>query len=743
MSELDERLHSVIKARSAQAASLDATVAAWSALAMQLRDLAGAVAELAAHPGAPPGANLVRPSLESLPLRIELDVLPRLRRVQQRFSRSTLNIGVAGEARVGKSTLLQSLSGLGDGQIPTGDNLPVTAVRSRILHVPHGGRARLGFHTWQSFRELVLQPYFDRLEWGSVPDAPAAFRSARLPEVSTDDQHAETLKGMRERVLGMQASLDTYLPYLTGESKTLQLDELRPFVAYPTAAEEQDRTRAAERRYLAVREAVIECDFPGVDVRNIGLIDLPGTGEIVAAGEDRHIAGLEDEVDLVLLVTNPKKKAYWGAEAARTLDIVRKARCGADAGDFCALVVNVGGASAEQISALVGDIEGKTGGTYRIIQTDAIDAAKVRSELMLPLLHHLAERLPAMDEAARKYAVADVGGLHSEILATLDALGSVIAEGVPASTPTQVVLVKLAEELRGNIAVRMHDLVHELLAHSRGREAEDEQFAAAVDACYNQVRAWLNDGLGRTEALWLRDAERTLKLNKGSGELIDSELNRIRVHVASQFSALDDQLSTKVESLWSRVAEIVAPEFGLPHAPPVASLGTLRERLRAAGCTAMVRALDELLATRLGYRTHFHPRMRRELDVLTPQVVDPESGEERARIVVAASDEGASEALRLLREHGERAAYEAYRALLKELTLPALVLHAAAEQFDDTFVRSGSAEEEFLRMALAHRDQIWPGRFEDLDRAHRLFAACAENLVKAGEVARSAYGGRK
>lgn len=55
--------------------------------------------------------------------------------VRDRIARTTLNIGVSGQARMGKSQLLQSISGLTDEQIPTGPTVPVTAVRSRICNV--------------------------------------------------------------------------------------------------------------------------------------------------------------------------------------------------------------------------------------------------------------------------------------------------------------------------------------------------------------------------------------------------------------------------------------------------------------------------------------------------------------------------------------------------------------------------------------------------------------------------------
>ncbi|MBK6533489.1 MAG: hypothetical protein IPF99_29035 [Deltaproteobacteria bacterium] len=60
-----------------------------------------------------------------------------LQAVKGRMSRDAVNIGVSGQARVGKSSLLQGISGLGESQVPTGSGVPVTAVRSRIVHSAH------------------------------------------------------------------------------------------------------------------------------------------------------------------------------------------------------------------------------------------------------------------------------------------------------------------------------------------------------------------------------------------------------------------------------------------------------------------------------------------------------------------------------------------------------------------------------------------------------------------------------
>ncbi len=83
--------------------------------------------------------------------------------MEARFSRDTVNVGVSGSARMGKSTLLQSVSGLDDRHIPTGKDLPVTAVRSRIHHSPAARRAVLKLHSRESFLTEIVQPYHQNL----------------------------------------------------------------------------------------------------------------------------------------------------------------------------------------------------------------------------------------------------------------------------------------------------------------------------------------------------------------------------------------------------------------------------------------------------------------------------------------------------------------------------------------------------------------------------------------------------
>ena len=198
-----------------------------------------------------------------------------LRVLEARLARDTVNIGVSGQARVGKSTLLQSVSGLGDDQIPTGQALPVTAVRSRIFHAPDLRRATLRLHSFDTFVTDVIAPYHAELDIAGLPGTPEEFRHWPYPKPSQPPgspasagcrRRVEELRltaapddapedrpswvTMLNRLRAMQQSFPTYEHDLTGGERVLPLEELRPWVAYPTNAEEQQpgRGRAAVPR---------------------------------------------------------------------------------------------------------------------------------------------------------------------------------------------------------------------------------------------------------------------------------------------------------------------------------------------------------------------------------------------------------------------------------------------------------------------------------------------------------------
>jgi len=54
------------------------------------------------------------------------------------------------------------------------------------------------------------------------------------------------------------------------------------------------------------------CTFPIDEVVDLGLVDLPGLGELVPRAEEHHLRGLINDVDFVLVVKRPTDtNALW------------------------------------------------------------------------------------------------------------------------------------------------------------------------------------------------------------------------------------------------------------------------------------------------------------------------------------------------------------------------------------------------------------------------------------------------
>ena len=83
-----------------------------------------------------------------------------------RCARQTVNISVVGRARIGKSALLKSISGLNDKVIPAFDSTDCTGAPSVIYNVPGAPlKAHLTFKSREDMRRMA-QTYLDKM----IPD---------------------------------------------------------------------------------------------------------------------------------------------------------------------------------------------------------------------------------------------------------------------------------------------------------------------------------------------------------------------------------------------------------------------------------------------------------------------------------------------------------------------------------------------------------------------------------------------
>ena len=230
-------------------------------------------------------------------------------KLKSRFDRETLNIGVAGRARQGKSTFLQSLTGLASEVIPDGSAGHCTAVKSTIYHKEdietHG---IVDFHTQKSILDEVIKPYYKELELGqkgeelsSLDDFINNFTTVRPSAQSTPLSKAQ-YNYLKNNYFN---SYNEYKNLIGKESlDKITEQKIRSYVAR--------QSRDGKQKYynhLAVKNVEIYCNFTNKDVGKIALVDMPGLGDTGINSENNMIKSLAYGVDFVLFI---KKPVYSG-----------------------------------------------------------------------------------------------------------------------------------------------------------------------------------------------------------------------------------------------------------------------------------------------------------------------------------------------------------------------------------------------------------------------------------------------
>jgi hypothetical protein len=534
---------------------------------------------------------------------------PEMAAIRARFHRDTVNIGVIGRPKAGKSTLLRTITGLGDDALPTSRDNPTTAARSRIQHEPGRADAKVTLYSWQEFRDHYVRPLHEK---GGCPDAvPAsaadflAYPYHRLLDSSQGQGRDREIYKQQflDRLCVAQDSFDSYRGYLTGAERALtirNLADLRPFVAYP-------RDRDDHRRpYHAVRDVWIYCQFRVGEVERLVLVDLPGAGEAALDIDEQFLAGLRNQVDVLMQVKLPAMtEAYVGELDWDVLGLADAARMGVDHADFLTFVINTypDKVPPDVVNNLRRDaqrIADRNGVQLRA--GDVSNPDDVRVKILGPVLEHLALRLAAMDRQAaqtqidRALAVAD---LASGAVARIGAEVSSQERQIPDE---QQALRRAANELRAVVGHQMNKLRADYDRRAREQEPVQELNAAIAQA-RERLLKWADGGFGKgSKREWLTTVERFMTIDPG--ETRDDQCTLARQRIRAEFGEIDSSIAGAIDRLHLEVAKVLrdgltgrlVPDDGRP-------LDALRDT--ASGLSTLHAALDELIEVRAGYGSVF------------------------------------------------------------------------------------------------------------------------------------------
>ena len=534
MSNISSKLDSILTARAERLKVVDFDIKEWTT---RESEVAHAIAQAEAAERINPDLQGVTARLRTVAERIR-DILVGYAGVRARFARNSLCIGIGGAARMGKSTFLQSVTGLEETQIPTSDKYFTTAVRSQIENSDENV-AIADFYSEDSFLRQVIASMCDAVGIES-PRTLSEFRTARFQLPANCTQASEDIL---ERLKDAQSQLSTYERYLTGErGHRIALSELRPFVAYP----EGGKVKAGP--FMAVSNLVIRAPFPSTDVARLRVVDLPGLGE---AGRDLakvQTAGMADVCDVTFLVKRPEEKNIeWTRTDSNALDAMSASvPYLEDQTKYTAILANVGGSDNERAKLCVEAIKAKLERPFEVIECNARDRGVVISETMPLILDFLARNLPSIDESIlnriQSAAKAELNKMRSEV--------RVISEKVRAIAPAGAGDIDFARDIT-NAVVGV--LIEQERVAKEKAIGNDKEWDEEVTRIHQAVDTWVKEGCGyeSREALLDEIRKEIMRKNAQPADVI----NECRVKFRNEWEAMDMHLSSRIASLLSGVMD--------------------------------------------------------------------------------------------------------------------------------------------------------------------------------------------
>jgi hypothetical protein len=706
MSDLRQFIERVLAKRQAQKPKFEAVEQDLRDLGRHLEQLRQLATATSASDDAPPElrqrAASLATGIDALESQVS-DGIARTANLLARFSKNTINIGVAGKARQGKSTILQAISGLDNRVIPTSDGLPCTGAKSRILHRTNDPHAEIEYYKAEEFLREIVHAYYEELGLPNLPPTLDEFERSLPPKPNFEkpEEHA-----VYEKLKDLHARIGAYRPYLSRPPQRIGLDEVRDYVS-----QEDGR-----KRYLAVRCANIHVPFPNGDVTGLAIVDLPGLGEIAKGHSEKLVTSLQREVDAIVLVKLPADSGDdWFAADIKVFNEVKKAVPELDLADWLFVVLNVkdDGRNARQVEIL------KTrplhiGSSPRLLAVNCLQSEAVRQGVFMEVLRHLEENLERIDLRQSSVLANHLSNLANESAALVQPLWDYFQKDTAGTGDFQK-FGELFRSFRKQLRTNLDELTDEYRQQVRNKGMARE-FGAMVDEACNAAKTSVpvpspEDLKGRFFDLG------------GWKAVVQEELHHLRSSLTHCLAdILDRRLGQMVEEVRRLImARLMADPLGrvLPQAvrteaDPHRQLEALRRLLDKDAQPTLLAGVDYLQSFSFSYQSHFHHRVRETMDALDPMAVR-EQGEDDPIIAIAppeASARYAEEVGRGLRSFYERVVWNVRKRLHQEMENdPMRAIFSMVEETRDRLVRAREVERQWERLLYPRRAEIWPDEF--------------------------------
>lgn len=540
MSSLQEQINQILAARKERLSSVVKEKDFWNSVSENFSKFSDAVQ----------AAESKNPCLSGLTTKVRAsaqtanDMLKKFSQLTDRFNRDDICIGIGGAARMGKSTFLQAVTGLGDDQIPTSDKFFTTAGRSLIVNATEAV-AIADMHTERSFLEKVIAPMCREIGI-QAPASLDELKRLELPQGKTQ-QEIDVINRLKDTIDNLPSIKDE----LTGQKqRRINIENIRDFVAYP----EGGMIKAG--KFMAVADITIYAPFPGSEVKQLRVVDLPGLGEAGRNLAEVQTEGMQEVCDATLLMKRPDNaNLAWTLNDTTALDAIQSASpLLKDQTKYTAILANVDGDAEDRANKCVENIQNQLSKTnqnrhFEIIRCDARDRDAVTNKTMPEILRFLAKNLPELDNAilekTEEEATQTKKGLQKTLEEVQKALGQLTHNYTGSSHDFQTNLYdKLVKELT--------EYSEKLQADAEG---VDQAWIDEVLRVTGEVKKWIADGCGySSKQALVQEIEKEIKAVKGYPATV---VNQLRIAFREQWEVIDEHLQERIAKVLDGFIETI------------------------------------------------------------------------------------------------------------------------------------------------------------------------------------------
>ncbi len=452
-------------------------------------------------------------------LRSELDAAVR------RIRGDRFTVAVVGYARMGKSTFLQSLTGLDDSVLPTGDRLVVTGTRAQITNIPADDppSADVDYHDETSLLQQVIIPYCNTLGIRR-PTNLSDFLDTDLDAVKPSGADATNERlGFWTQLKGLQEAVSRYRTHLGRAGHAISLRDVPKYVS-----------KERSLLWAVVRQVTVHCSMPMLGNAPVRIVDTAGLGELAPQHREQLLETIGKTANLVIVIRMPKEKGdFWHQADAALMDLVESRINEVSADTPVVTVINETPGNRHLLDSFVENIRKHTEGRVWIERLNCANSQEVQA-CVAALIERVASDGKGMG--------VDLNALASSLEQNASQARSVLKEIqalVSSAQPSKTDLIERVERLMDGLTEAL-DHLQDALTAVQGLEDEQvcEEAFALVQGLANPVLREIPDA---------ETIEKGIRRAKGHGPALVKYLNELRTHLAACLhNILSDRIKEKL-----------------------------------------------------------------------------------------------------------------------------------------------------------------------------------------------------